>query len=188
MVWWNRVAVAVWSVAIAPIIGGCVRTPPHSDARVSAPVRILSADWAEYCYDGLAEDVDSLASSGADDCGLYASPSKADQKSAQACMRVAVAAGRPFKTGYVSFGFDSAYCDILVRKPDGQFISLFYDFDVTGQAGSDGGNSALWARRCRGISYKPGTMGAGSFFDTKDCAEAKDIADALIAAHTGAGK
>lgn len=143
-------------------------------------VASASKNWSEYCYEGMAADVDALAGADATDCGFYRAPERATQRSAQACMREAIAAGRAFKTGYVTSGHDSNYCDIAVRRPDGQLLSLFYDFDTTGQWGAGGGSAALWASRCRLVRYEAGTIGMGSFFDLDECTEAPDIVRSLV--------
>lgn len=150
-------------------------------ACVSAPSPALSEiGWADVCYTGLARDVASLAGDGAADCGFYRSPDVAVQRAAQACMRQAEQEGRAFMAGYLSSGFDSAYCHAVVGVGAGRYFDLMLDFDVTGQFGtSESSQSVLWVSRCTSLRYRKGTMGAGSFFDTESCEEAPDVRDAL---------
>ena len=87
--------------------------------------------------------------------------------------------GKALKFGYESFGDDSRFCDVAIRRADGQFISFFVDDDVTGQLGAEGNNLVVWTSRCAQIEFKPGTIGEGSFFDLQDCAEAPEIFSGL---------
>jgi hypothetical protein len=137
--------------------------------------------WQDNCYKTFAEDVSFLASDSAIDCGFL--PMIADYKQRQAtlaCAKNAEKSGKPFRFGYASFGDDSAYCDVAIRTPDGRNYSLFFDFDVTGQMGSDGNHSALWISKCNGVEFKSGTIGMGSFFNHKKCVESKDVITAVV--------
>ncbi len=98
----------------------------------------------------------------------------------ESCARKVVAQGKGFVFGYQSFGDDSGYCSVAVKSADGQFWSLYYDFDVTGQFGKDPGNAAIWLSRCQNIEFKPGTIGRGSFFKLDGCSEAKDDLKAIV--------
>lgn len=150
-------------------------------ACASVPSPALSeSDWAEVCYTGFARDVASLAGDGAVDCGFYRSPDAAVQRAAQACMRQAEQEGRAFMAGYLSNGFDSAYCHAVVGVEAGRYFNLMLDFDVMGQFGTSGSSqSVLWLSRCTSLRYRKGTMGAGSFFDTESCEEAPEVHSAL---------
>ena len=136
-------------------------------ARVAAP-----SQWRNVCYDGFAEDVDAVAGPDAIDCGFHVGPGASSRDIAQwqACGREAQASGKPFKFGYRSFGTDSAFCDVAIRTPEGELISWYLDFDVTGGGGT-GPRSALWASRCTGIAFEPGSIGPGSFFALQGCEE-----------------
>lgn len=136
-------------------------------ARVAAP-----SQWRNVCYDGFAEDVDAVAGPDAIDCGFHVGPGASSRDIAkwQACARDALASGTPVKFGYRSHGDDSAFCDVAIRTPEGELISWYLDFDVTGGGGT-GPSSALWASRCTGIAFKPGSIGPGSFFHLNGCEE-----------------
>lgn len=129
-------------------------------------------EWGDQCYEGFAEDVETLAGPDAVDCGFHAGmgANRGDIKRWQACAREAVASGRPFKFGYRSFGIDSAFCHTAIRTPEGELLSWFLDFDVTGGS-SERARSALWASGCKDIAFEAGTIGHGSFFDLKECSE-----------------
>lgn len=128
--------------------------------------------WQNVCYDGFGEDVDAIAGPEAVDCGFHVGPGASSRDIAQwqACGRKAQASGKPFKFGYRSFGIDSAFCDVAIRTPEGELISWYLDFDVTGGGGTQP-RSALWASRCTGIAFEPGTIGPGSFFHLEGCEE-----------------
>ena len=97
------------------------------------------------------------------------------------CAKIAEKSNKAFRFGYASFGYDSAYRDVAIRTTNGQYYSLFFDFDVTGQAVTDGSNSALWISKCKSLSFSPGTMGKGSFFNLKKCEEFPEIRSAVVA-------
>ena len=155
------------SVLMSVFIAGCAATP----------LRVVPAGtWTEQCYINFEQDVSQIAGESAVDCGFLAmQATDAERNLAKSCAKSAVKAGNPFKFGYQGFGVDSVYCDVAVRRVDGQMVSVYFDSDVTGQMGSGGNNSALWASRCKTIKFKPGTIGVGSFFDLQNCTEAPDI-------------
>jgi hypothetical protein len=141
--------------------------------------------WSDNCYNGLEKDVSYLAGKDAIDCGFL--PMSADlnqRKSTLACAKNAVKSHKPFHFGYASFGDDSAYCDVAIRAADGQLYSLFFDFDVTGQLGTDGSNSALWISKCESITFRPGTIGKGSFFNQEKCVESKELRSSVVNARS----
>lgn len=149
------------------LIAGCTAVPLQEP-----PV----GSWGGQCYKSLDRDVSELAGLTAIDCGfLRLKATEAERSATQACAKDAVKSNRAFKFGYASFGDDSAFCDIAIRRPDGQMISFFFDADVTGQMGSNGNNSTVWTSLCNKIKFKPGTIGFGSFFDLQKCTEAPEI-------------
>ena len=144
-------------------------------------VEFSALPWQDNCYKTFAEDVSFLASDSAIDCGFL--PMSADYKQRQAtlaCAKNALKSSKSFRFGYASFGDDSAYCDVAIRAPDNQNYSLYFDFDVTGQMGSDGNHSALWISKCDSIEFKPGTIGMGSFFSHKKCVESEEVRAAVV--------
>jgi len=156
---------------LAVLLCGCSAIPDKSASGDPAPVD-TAASWRNVCYDGFADDVDAVAGPEAIDCGFHVGSGASSRDIArwQACGREALASGKSFKLGYRSFGTDSAFCDVAIRTPEGELISWFLDFDVTGGGGA-GPHSVLWASRCTGLDFKPDTVGAGSFFHLTGCQE-----------------
>lgn len=154
---------------LAVVLCGCASV--HEAPTASAPVA-KAGGWRNVCYDGFAEDVDAVAGPEAVDCGFHVGPGASSRDIArwQACGRDAVASGEPFKFGYRSFGTDSAFCSVAIRTPEGELISWYLDFDVTGGGGAEP-HPALWVQRCTGLDFKPGTIGPGSFFALRGCEE-----------------
>jgi len=101
-----------------------------------------------------------------------------------ACTKAAVAGGQSFKAGYISFGDDSMFCDIIVRNSNGTYWSLYFDSDSTGQMGRGGDNSTISVRQCEGIEFKPGTIGLGSFFDPVNCKASPETVTEIISRRT----
>ncbi|NOT86563.1 MAG: hypothetical protein HOP03_00100 [Lysobacter sp.] len=148
-----------------------------ASVQVSPP---RAGSWTDLCYTDFDRDVSETVGEPVVDCGfLSAISSKTDRSATKACARDAVNNGKPFKFGYSSFGYDSAFCDVALRRADGQLISFFFDSDVTGQFGTNGNNSTVWTSRCSAIEFKPGTIGHGSFFDMQGCVEAPEIFSGL---------
>lgn len=160
---------------LAVVLCGCasVQGTPTAGAVAGAPLA-EAGQWQDVCYDGFAEDVDAVAGPGAVDCGFHVGlgASPRDIAQWQACGRKALASDKPVKMGYRGFGIDSAFCDVAIRTPEGEWISWYLDFDVTGGGGT-GPHSALWASRCTRIDFEPGSIGPGSFFALKGCEELK---------------
>lgn len=153
------------------ILGGCTSVP------ASVP---RAESWTNQCYVAFERDVSEVSGQSATDCGFLSfRPSDKDRAATEACAKNAVQSGKPFKFGYRSFGDDSAFCDVAIRRPDGQLVAFFYDADVTGQMGTNGNNSRVWTSRCKGIEFKPGTIGAGSFFAMQGCVEDPEIFSGL---------
>lgn len=149
------------------IIAGC--------ASVQAPGP-QAGSWANQCYADFERDVSEIAGQSAVDCGFLPFRASARARVAtEACAKDAVRSGKPFKFGYGSFGDDSAFCDVAIRRPDGQLIAFFFDADVTGQMGTNGNHSTVWTSKCGKVEFKPGTRGLGSFFAMKDCVEAPEV-------------
>jgi hypothetical protein len=156
-----------YTLVLTLMISGCVEAP------IQEP---LPNTWNGQCYKHFDEDVAELAGDTAVDCGFVSMrATDARRKETESCARKAVKSVAPFKFGYESLGYDSVYCDIAVRRADGQMISLYYDSDITGQFGSNGNNSAASTARCTKISFSAGTIGVGSFFDLKQCTDAPEI-------------
>jgi hypothetical protein len=157
----------------ATLIGGC--TAATNSSSVSVP------SWKQQCYRSFEQDVSFLASPSAADCGfLSLDATDAQRTRTLACAKQAAAGKTAFKFGYGSYGDDSQFCAVAIRTSDGQLLSVFYDYDVTGQAGTDGSNAALWISRCNEIAFKPGTIGPGSFFRLDGCQEAKDLKETVV--------
>lgn len=161
------------SVLAAVILSGCASMqapgPPNRES-----------SWTKRCYAAFDRDVTEIAGPAARDCGILPlNASLAAQSASKACAREAVASGGPFKFGYESYGVDSRFCSVAIRRPDGQLVSFYFDFDVTGHMGSGGGHAVVWTSKCAGIEFKPGTIGPGSFFAMQDCIEASEIFDGL---------
>lgn len=156
-----------YSALLALSLVGCTSVPPTMSQ---------ASSWVNQCYVDLDRDVSEIAGPSAIDCGFLSrqAPRK-NRVATEDCAKNAVGIGKPFKFGYSSFGDDSAYCDVAIRRPDGQFISFFYDSDVTGQMGTNGNHSAVWTSRCKAIEFRPGTIGIGSFFEMQECSEAPEI-------------
>jgi hypothetical protein len=156
---------------LAVLLCGCSAMPDKSASAGPAPVA-ATGGWQDVCYAGFAEDVDAVAGPQAVDCGFHVGPGASSRDIAQwqACGRKAVDSGRPFKLGYRSFGTDSAFCSVAIRTPEGELISWYLDFDVTGGGGTEP-SSALWASRCTGMDFRPGSIGPGSFFRLTGCEE-----------------
>lgn len=158
-------------ISLTLIIAGCASAPS------SGP---RPGSWTNRCYGDFERDVAEIAGQSAVDCGfLPLGASARDRAATTACARSAVESGKPFKFGYRSVGDDSAFCDVAIRRQDGQLVAFFFDSDVTGQSGTDGNHSTVWTSRCSGIEFKPGTIGPGSFFAMRDCSEAPEIFSGL---------
>ena len=141
--------------------------------------------WHDACYRSLVKDVSFLVGENAKDCGLLPlGASSHYQKQITACTKAAVASGRPFKAGYISFGDDSMFCDIIVRDGKGTYWSLFFDSDSTGQMGRGGDNSIISVGQCDGIDFKPGTIGHGSFFHAVNCKASPETVTEIISRRT----
>lgn len=151
------------------LLAGC------SSAPSSAPF-VATLSWSNQCYTHFEKDVAEIAGPNARDCGfLPLRASAAARAATEACAKDAVKSGEPFKFGYGSFGDDSGFCDVAIRRPDGQLVAFFYDSDVTGQMGADGKHAVVWTSKCAGIEFTPGTIGLGSFFAMQNCVEAPEI-------------
>lgn len=160
-----------YSALLSLSLAGCGSVPPALPQ---------AGSWANQCYVNLDRDVSKIAGPSAIDCGfLPLDASRNNRIATEACAKNAAGNGKPFKFGYGSFGDDSAYCDVAIRGPDGQIISLFYDSDVTGQMGAKGNHSAVWTSRCKAIKFRPGTLGLGSFFEMQECSVAPEIFSGL---------
>jgi hypothetical protein len=158
-------------VLVSVVLAGC-SVVPEIDTSVES--------WAAHCYKDFERDISEIAGPGAVDCGFLPLEATDGQRAAtERCAKGAVKSGVAFKFGYGSFGHDSAFCDIAIRRPDGQLISFFFDSDVSGQMGRNGNNSVVWTKRCSRIKFKPGTIGYGSFFDLRQCTDAPEIFSAL---------
>lgn len=153
------------------LIAGCASTPaPEPQA----------GSWANQCYVDFERDVSEIAGQSATDCGFLPFRATArDRAATETCAKDAVKSGKPFKFGYGSFGDDSAFCDVAIRRPDGQLVAFFFDSDVTGQMGTNGNHSTVWTSKCSKVEFKPGTIGPGSFFAMQDCTEAPEIFSGL---------
>ena len=152
-----------------------------SACKQSEIVKFTPLSWGDNCYTSLDKDTRFLAGSDSLDCGfLPMSATKEQRQNTLHCAKNAEKSNKAFRFGYASFGYDSAYCDVAIRTTNGQYYSLYFDFDVTGQAGTDGGNSALWVSKCKSLDFTPGTMGKGSFFDLKKCEESKESLSAVV--------
>lgn len=150
-------------ILMSLLLGGC------ASVSISAP---RAGSWVNQCYVDFERDVSEVSGQSVTDCGfLPFRPSDRDRAATEACAKDAVQSGKPFKFGYRSFGDDSGFCDVAIRRPDGQLVAFFYDSDVTGQMGTNGNHSRVWTSRCKGIEFKPGTIGLGSFFAMQGCVE-----------------
>ncbi len=134
--------------------------------------------WGEICYDSFRQDVDYLAGVNPQDCGFLHADSYSEKQIA-ACAKQVVASGKSFKFGYMSHGYDSSYCDVAIKSPDGQLWSLYYDSDSRGGEGRSNDYSTLAVSRCNRIEFVPGTIGRGSFFALKDCSAAPEITESI---------
>lgn len=127
----------------------------------------------ERCYTLIDEETRRIAGEGALDCGLL--PLDADRRSvrfAHECVQHALATLVPFRSGYVGFGDDSAYCLVTLRAPDGQLWELFYDSDAMGAFGTRGDQSGLRLSRC--------TPQQADSFRTHNCTEDNEAAERYI--------
>jgi hypothetical protein len=164
--------VRLWTLAAITSLCGCA----------SMNAMRAQHSWRGRCYASLDRDVTFVAGDAAEDCGLL--PLGADryeQSRIAHCVEQAVERGSAFKAGYESVGDDSAYCDVVARAADGTYWSLYVDSDVTGQWATKGDHSAMSVSRCNGLEFRPGTIGAGSFFKTTGCAPSPDEVKAIIA-------
>jgi hypothetical protein len=159
----RTLAVVALAAALA-LVGGCAAQPSPAG----------SEDWGKVCYPGFDTEVERAAGSRAVDCGFYNRPEKALQTAAWACMRHAIEQGRTFKVGYLSSGDDSQYCHAALRTPDKRIVEIYYDFDVTGGNGTDGGNSSMQIMACDRIFDEPSLIGEGSFFKLDACGPVSD--------------
>ena len=158
---------------VVALIGGCTTA--------AEPTSVSMPDWKQQCYRSFEQDVSFLAGPSATDCGFLPLDATDTQRARTlTCAKQTVAGKTAFKFGYGSYGDDSQFCAVAVRTSDSQLLSVFYDYDVTGQAGTDGSNAALWISRCNSIAFKPGTIGPGSFFRLDGCQEAKDLKDTVV--------
>jgi hypothetical protein len=150
----------------------------------SAPVVVpRQGSWNDRCYLGFAEDVAAIAGPAATDCGfLPLDAAEGLRDATERCARQALKSGAPFKFGYESFGDDSGFCDVAVRNPEGEFIGLFVDYDVSGQAGYA---PVASTSRCAGLAFRPGTIGRGSFFDLEECEQTPEIFSTLPSRNRG---
>jgi|GEM_PF-1185386 len=160
-------------ILVAMIAAGCssLQRPNSLVARYS---------WGEICYDSFRKDVDYLAGATTQDCGFLHADSDSEKQIA-ACAKSVVASGKPFKFGYLSYGYDSGYCDVAIKSSDGQLWSLYYDSDSSGGAGRTNNYSTLAVSRCNRIEFVPGTIGRGSFFSLKGCSAAREVAKSIAA-------
>lgn len=75
--------------------------------------------------------------------------------------------------GHAGVGDDSAFCDVVVRRPDGQLVSFLFDSDAR-QCGARGDHSTVWTFRCKLIRFEPVSRDPRSFFALRECTEASD--------------
>jgi hypothetical protein len=154
-----------------------------TSACASTSITRTADPWDLQCYPGYGADVLVLSGIDAVDCGVLprrGAPS--GSSSPQECLASALVAEKPFRVGHASHGYDSLFCDAVVRAQDGTIWSVFYDFDVTGQMRSDGGAAALWVSRCARVAMEPGTIGPGSFFHAVGCSEDKTALSRILEA------
>lgn len=175
----NRATAHTSLVVALATLGSCATEPPVPSAGA------YSSSWKRVCYRSFAEDVDHLAGPTALDCGMAGlDANRRTRDRVATCAKRAASTDQPFKFGYVGAGDDSLFCDVAVRTPEGQLWSFYMDYDVTGQMGTDGRNSAVWVSRCDKLEFKPGTMFWGSFFNLSECKEAPDITARLVSERT----
>jgi len=154
-----------------------------------------SASWSDQCYQTFENDVAEIAGVSAIDCGFLPRDIRRSLDGWQSlassgaqvellakieqCAKSAVESGNAFKFGYYGFGYDSDFCDVAIRGPDGQLISFFFDSDTSGQMGSKGNHSVVHTSSCKTIEFKPGTIDNSSFFDLQECTSSPEIFSAL---------
>jgi hypothetical protein len=161
----HMLGIALVSLALT----SCTTGPNAADAS-SDGAQTKPESWAGQCYEGFAQDIDAIAGVDALDCGFIdgMKVSAGAKTQWRACARAAAATGRPFKFGYRDMGIDSAYCDTAVRTPEGDLITWYFDYDLTGGA-PEGPKTALWALRCADIGFDDKALGPPSFFDMFGC-------------------
>lgn len=161
------------SIVASVMIIGCASNPSL------AP----TTSWDESCYPGFEADVQVLAGAQAASCGIVErGASTWTPRQAARCIRGQLESGAAFRAAHASFGYDSLFCDAVARDESGQIWSVFYDFDVTGQFGTDGRNHALSVSRCESVELEPGTIGPGSYFRILNCKEDRDALRQVIQA------
>lgn len=168
------------------MVGACRQGQGGSTAALAdraeskdAPVR-----WPDVCQTGLVESVDRLAGPQAADCGFRIAPTEVWLRSTRECIRSANQAGRAFKAGYRHYGDTYQICEIALRTPDNQLLLLSHLFDMPDPSSPGDVVAELKAVRClRLVDGK--AAGDAPFFDRKDCVEAPEIVDALLAGPGG---
>jgi hypothetical protein len=141
--------------------------------------------WASNCYKHFERDVLKLAGEEALDCGLLRLDATEEQRaSADRCARVAEASKRPYRTGQVGIDVADTYiaCDVAIRDPSGQRWRLWYDFDLDDRISKGASDGVVSVSRCDSITFRPGSLLTGSFFDLGGCENVPSLVASPIAA------
>lgn len=151
----------------------------------AAPPRL---DWGGACYVGFAEHVERLAGKDAVDCGLHRHGTVKHHASARRCMRKALAAGRSYRVGEVTYlaGGEAAgttvdACTVAIEGPAALPVYLWYFRD---SPVLNTGLGRLWVQRCHDVLV-PEKSGDLRLFVTDDCVDAHTLLPEVFASPSG---
>lgn len=164
----SLVSIALWGlVMFALMSSGCASLITEQHVR-----------WAGACYPNFKDDVMLIGQAanheqvGIRDCGmLFRNKTSPVQKKIIECGKQALIERQPFMMGYVGFGDDSGYCHVAVHQPGDEWLSIYFDKDVTGSFDFSGRHSALWVSKCKSHQWQA----AGSVFDLGECKQVKEL-------------